>query len=257
MRRTPARWSAVLGLVAVSALMLVPGPAAAGSGFEWSGTCDGASVVVPVEREDLEPFVPAGFTIAGEQTGTVPFALQVFDCRDVVIAGAASPPVIVSEALVVLDRDRSPALAGQPPSDIDFYVVPTPSNSALLKDQLRVLGVAHEVNRRMTFASSETAVVAHATGSAPRDFSIQATAPRRFPPQNGRICCTWQVGRDGLVRTSFRLTGQTFDSGVGALTAVPGSAMHRILGEQPRKDGVGVVRSLSFTGTVELAGWPS
>lgn len=233
---------------------ILTSPASAASGFQWSGTCRGASIVVDVAQEDIDPFVPDGFAIAADQADVIPFALQVFDCRDVVIAGTRRARVVVSEALVVLDRERSPALAGQPASDVDFYVIPTPSNSRLLKEKFRKVGLPHEVNPGMSVTWEEIAAIVEATGSAPGDFSVQVTATRTFPPREGSVCCTWQLGRKGLVRTRFELKDGTFDSGLGTLTAVPGSAMYEILGEQSHKDGVGVVRSFSFQGTVELRG---
>lgn len=237
----------------LAALTLTPSsPASAGEGFVWSGTCDGGSVVVPVARDDLDPFVPEGFALAGDQSGVVPFAVQFFECRDVVIDGSRSPTIHYTEALVVLDRDRSPALAGQPPSEIDFYVVPTPSSSKLLKMELRNLGLKHVALRGMTFTRSEIAPLAEASGVAPANFAVRAMAAHVTPRSDGSVCCTWQLGSEGLVRTKFEVSGQTFDGGVGMLSAVPGSSMYRIIGEQTKKEGVGVVRTLSFRGDVEL-----
>lgn len=175
-----------------------------------------------VPAANAQPFVPAGYTLAGD--GSIALVVvRVAKCQSAVLDGKALDETITSQVGVTLQGPDASA-------DINNYTVFYATNQARLHAAFQAAGVDADNSRQLSLSLDGTALSASSASAHSSSFqvlgssSVPTTAPTTF------IASWWANGNHGVLSSRTEFPAIRFGSSTTTLTTTPGSTLAALLG---------------------------
>jgi hypothetical protein len=187
---------------------------------DFAGCSEFAGIGV-VPAANAQPFVPPGYTLAGDGT-TALVVVRVAQCQSAVVDGKKVGETTTSQVGVTL---QGPDLS----ADINNYTLLFATTEPRLHAAFQAAGVAADLSKQLSLSLKGGALSAK-TSSPGWSFQLTGSSATPTTDPTTFIASWWANGKHGAVQSRTVFPKIRFGSSTTTLTTTPGSKLAALLG---------------------------
>jgi hypothetical protein len=246
------RSRSVAALAVLSMTILLPSSALAERGaasFTWSADCTELASGFSVPVENLAGYVPSGYRILGEESGSAMLNVGIGRCTDMVVDGKPAKDAFTGFVAVFIES---------PEGGVARYFLWSSGTSKPVDRRLRSLGLPSIAPKVISLEIDRSSSTISAAGSVPRvgldqgGYGISMSSVQTTPAPASLETSYWHDGPCGTVEATFSVTFADEPAGPATLRAEPGTVMAGLIGGEVIEGGALLAR-FDFDATFELA----
>jgi hypothetical protein len=175
-----------------------------------------------VPAANARPFVPAGYTLAGDATSAL-VVVRVAKCQSAVVDGKAVDETLTSQVGVMLQGPDASA-------DINNYTVNYATNQARLHAAFQAAGVDADNSKQLALSLNGTTLSASSASAHSSSFQVQGSAAVPTSAPTTFVASWWANGNHGVLRSRTEFPAIRFGGASTTLSTTPGSSLAALLG---------------------------
>jgi hypothetical protein len=192
-----------------------------GFDVDFVGCSEFAGIGV-IPAGNAQPFVPAGYTLAGDGS-TALVVVRVAKCQSAVVDGKQVGETITSQVGVTLQGPDASA-------DINNYTVFYATNQGRLHAAFRAAGVEADESQQLSLSLTGTALSAKSASPHSSSFQVAGSASVPTTEPTAFVASWWTNAKRGAVQSRTEFPSIRFGSSTTTLTTTVGSELAALLG---------------------------
>lgn len=175
-----------------------------------------------VPAANARPFVPAGYTLAGDATSAL-VVVRVAKCQSAVVDGKAVDETVTSQVGVTLQGPDASA-------DINNYTVAYATNQPRLHAAFQAAGVDADNSKQLALSLNGATLSASSASAHGSSFQVQGSSAVPTAAPTTFVASWWANGNHGALRSRTEFPAIRFGGASTTLSTTPGSSLAALLG---------------------------